>query len=193
MKPANRSHLGKFLVDLRLARGHQNIKAYVQEFKLPISSTYYRDLELGKKQVSAETAKILCDALNADESNFYHCLLQDIIPAKAVSMLTAKSITEQDDIEEYDVLAEQTLDKNLVLTEAQKSFDLPVHPDGLHEGCTLSLYSVGAIDRHNMRSVHKKITQLWQELDESEGKQDEETDPFFCLVVLSARPEYSPS
>ncbi len=185
------SHLGKFLLDLRLSRGHQNIKAYVQEYALPISSTYYRDLELGKKQVSTDTAKVLCDALQAEESKFYRCFLQDIIPAKALSMLTASSITEQDNIEKSAVLADQILDKQELLAEAQKSFDLPVHPDGLHEGCTLSLYSVGGIDRQNLRSVHDRITQLWQELDDSETAEDDE-EPFFCMVVLSARPEYSP-
>lgn len=185
------SHLGKFLLNLRLSRGHENIKAYVQEYKLPISSTYYRDLELGKKQVSTDTAKVLCDALHADESNFYRSLLQDIIPAKALSMLTAVSITEQGAMEKSE--PPQNIDKAQLLAEAQKSFDLPVHPDGLHEGCTLSLYSVGGIDRQNLRSVHERITQLWQELDESETDKDEDGDPFFCLVLLSARPEYSVS
>lgn len=184
------SSLGKFLLNLRLSRGHENIKAYVQEYNLPISSTYYRDLELGKKQVSTETAKILCDALRADESDFYRSLLQDIIPAKALSMLTAVSITEQDTIEKSNA---QNVDQAQVLAEAQRSFDLPVHADGLHEGCTLSLYSVGGIDRQNLRSVQERIGQLWQELDESESDDNEKGDPFFCLVVLSARPEYSVS
>ncbi len=187
------THLGKFLLDLRLARGHQNIKAYVQEYALPISSTYYRDLELGKKQVSTETAKTLCDALQADESRFYHCLLQDVIPARALSMLTASSITEQDNIDKSAILTDQIFDKQKLLAEAQKSFELPVHPDGLHEGCTLSLYSVGGIDRQNLRSVHERITQLWQELDDTDEADGKNEDPFFCMVVLSARPEYSPS
>lgn len=192
MKHAVSSHLGKFLLDLRLSRGHHNIKAYVQEYKVPISSTYYRDLELGKKQVSTETAKILCDALQAEENNFYNSMLRDIIPAKALSMLTSASITEQDEFEKSDLDVDTNMDKAQLLTEAQKSFDLPVHSDGLHEGCTLSFYSVGGIDRQNLRCVRDRITQLWQELDESDAHEDE-GDPFFCMVVLSARPEYSPS
>jgi|GEM_PF-4822143 len=192
MKQVSTTNLGKFLLDLRLSRGHQNIKAYVHEFALPISNTYYRDLELGKKQVSAETAKVLCDALRADESQFYHCLLRDVIPAKALSMLTAASITEQDRIEKSSVASTQDIDKQLILAEAKKSFELPVHADGLHEGCTLSLYTVGGIDRQNLRSVHDRITQLWQELEEGDADK-EEGEPFFCMVTLSPRPEYSPS
>lgn len=192
MKQTSATNLGKFLLNLRLSRGHDNIKAYVHEYALPISSTYYRDLELGKKQVSTETAKTLCDALLADETKFFHCWLKDIIPAKALSMLTAASITEQDHIENASIESNQLIDKQQILAEAQKAFELPVHTDGLHEGCTLSLYSMGGIDRHNLRSVHERITQLWQELDESESNNNE-GNPFFCMVVLSARPEYSPS
>lgn len=185
------SHLGKFLLDLRLSRGHQNIKAYVQEFAIPISSTYYRDLELGKKQVSTETAKVLCDALQANETEFYRCLLKDIIPEQALNVLTAVSIAEQEPIQKSPDIANQPFDKQQLLLEAERSFALPIHPDGLHEGCTLSLYSLGAIDRQNLRTVHERFTQLWQELEDSEANENEEGDPFFCLVVLSARPEYS--
>lgn len=79
MKPTT-NYLGEFLQALREQRGFANIREYVRHYKLRVGYVYYTEIEAGKKYLALETAKQLCESLDADFLLFYSNLLKDILP-----------------------------------------------------------------------------------------------------------------
>jgi hypothetical protein len=77
---SNATKLGQFLRSVRLARAYSNINEYMRRYVLPISDVYYREIESGKRKISIDSAKELCEALQIDYADFYYHLLQDILP-----------------------------------------------------------------------------------------------------------------
>lgn len=81
MKP-DTNHLGQYLRALREERGFSNIREYVQHYNLPVGYVYYTEIESGKKYLALETARQLCQALDADSLSFHSQLLKDILPTE---------------------------------------------------------------------------------------------------------------
>jgi hypothetical protein len=94
-----KNSLGKFLAQIRILNGFENISEYLRKYPLPISDAYYRDLEFGKKYLSLEKAEEICSNLNLPAGYgrndiFYH-LLKDILPDSVASdILKPKFVDE---------------------------------------------------------------------------------------------------
>lgn len=87
------TNLGTYLRKLRLARGFDSVSDYLRRYPMPITDTYYRDLENGRKAVSIETSEQICTALEADMHSFYYYYLKDFIPDSIVKTLAEPSKT----------------------------------------------------------------------------------------------------
>lgn len=74
------SYFGKYLSELRLSRGYTNTNEYLRRYPVQMSNVHYRHLESGNRKISIETAKDLCEALQADAKIFYFNLLKDSLP-----------------------------------------------------------------------------------------------------------------
>ncbi len=89
---------GQFLRQLRKARGYTNVNEYLRKYPLPVSHVHYRHLEAGKRKISVESAKEICQALDADYKTFYYHLLKDWLPANITDMfaniVAAQPVTE---------------------------------------------------------------------------------------------------
>lgn len=90
------SNLGSYLRQLRLARGFDSVSDYLRRYPMPITDTYYRDLENRRKTVSIETSEQICSALEADIHSFYYYYLKDFLPENIVATLSppAKALSE---------------------------------------------------------------------------------------------------
>ncbi len=90
------TNLGSYLRKLRLARGFDSVSDYLRRYPMPITDTYYRDLENGRKTVSIETSEQICTALEADMHSFYYYYLKDFLPESIVDTLSppAKTLSE---------------------------------------------------------------------------------------------------
>lgn len=77
----NYKYFGNFLYSERISKGYDSIKDYLLEHpELPISESYYRDLETGRKIIRLETGEKLLFSLKLDKKPFYYNLLRDILP-----------------------------------------------------------------------------------------------------------------
>ena len=83
----DKTKLGKYLYSMRINRKEENIKEYVLKYKLPISESYYRDVESGRKMLRLDTAKVLCDSLDLEEEIFFYYFLMDSLPEKVFCKL----------------------------------------------------------------------------------------------------------
>ncbi len=87
------TNLGSYLRKLRLARGFDSVSDYLRRYPMPITDTYYRDLENGRKTVSIETSEQICTALEADLHSFYYYYLKDFLPDSITNTLSPPSKT----------------------------------------------------------------------------------------------------
>lgn len=86
-----RTNLGGYLYSERIRRKQENISAYISDYHLNISESYYRDLETGRKIARIETAKELCQALELDTTEFFFHLLKDVLPESVFETLIKPS------------------------------------------------------------------------------------------------------
>lgn len=93
------TNLGTYLRTLRLARGFDSVSDYLRRYPVPITDTYYRDLENGRKTVSIETSEQICTALEADSHSFYYYYLKDFLPENILKTLSppTKALSELSD------------------------------------------------------------------------------------------------
>ncbi len=106
-------HLAQYFYSLRIQRGYETVAEYLRFYSLPISEAYYRALESGTKtgrEVGIETALRLCDALDADEEQFFLHLLRDLLPVelferlvRPIPLRSFKSVAEHQADLEHDV------------------------------------------------------------------------------------------
>lgn len=97
----NSTKFGNYLVSLRIQRNYKSISLYLNDYKLPISEGYYRELETGKSLPSLDMAAALYKSLQADSGTFYNFLLQDLLPSHIVAMLAPISGDEPEDSVSY--------------------------------------------------------------------------------------------
>jgi hypothetical protein len=77
----SKTNLGLYLYSVRVRRGYEGITDYLKKYtKLPISETYYRDIESGRKKIKIETAEKLCNSLKLDQQEFYYHFIKDVLP-----------------------------------------------------------------------------------------------------------------
>jgi hypothetical protein len=81
LKKMSTTNLGQFLYSTRVKRGYDSISEYLRNYTdMPISDSYYRDLETGRKIVRLDTAETLCQSLKINKKDFFYHLLLDILP-----------------------------------------------------------------------------------------------------------------
>jgi|GEM_PF-3461632 len=90
------TNFGNYLRRLRLSRGFDNVSEYLQKYRVPITASYYRDIENGRKTLGLETAEVVCRGLEADSHEFFFALLTDLIPGRVMSTLNAPKVQEGD-------------------------------------------------------------------------------------------------
>jgi transcriptional regulator with XRE-family HTH domain len=84
----NPNSFGTYLRQLRESRGYSNINEYVRRYNMLISHVHYRHLETGQRKLSIESAKGLCEALEADRMAFYYHFLHDLLPDEVVEFFS---------------------------------------------------------------------------------------------------------
>lgn len=66
------TNLSKYLTSERIRRGYISVSDYLREYdRIPISESYYRDLEAGRKVIRIDHAEPLCEALQLNKQHFY--------------------------------------------------------------------------------------------------------------------------
>lgn len=79
---------------MRLSRGFSNINEYLRRYPLAMSNVHYRHLESGNRKISIDSAKELCEALQADARAFYCNLLRDYLPEEFMDFFVTLSSLE---------------------------------------------------------------------------------------------------
>jgi hypothetical protein len=87
-----RTDLGNYLRLLRLERGFDNVSDYIRAYAPPISSSYYRDIENGRRLLSLDSATQVCRSLEADTHTFFYNLLCDALPVEAREFIISPSV-----------------------------------------------------------------------------------------------------
>ena len=91
----SKTGLGNYLRLLRLERGFDNVSDYIRTYTPPISSSYYRDLENGRRLLSLDSAIQVCQSLEADTHAFFYNLLRDLLPSEAREIIVSPLPTSQ--------------------------------------------------------------------------------------------------
>ncbi len=116
MSKSKPTHLGQFLRTLREQRGYESIQEYARQYQLPVSYVYYTEIESGKKKISLESSKQLCEALGADIVSFYYHVLKDILPAHVqddfLSLVPLHRVTDPEDLAKKSRQIAQAYQKN---------------------------------------------------------------------------------
>lgn len=171
-----------------MSRGYTNVNEYLRKYQLPISYVYYRDIEIGKRKIGLESAKMLCEALKVDYRVFYSHLLKDLLPEQVMDcFLNLIPQTDNGSSESPD----QSKDLQYVLSETKQSikrlnesFDEERLDPSLHHGVT-------ALTEASHNKVLNRITDLLAEISQAqEGEAPKGAKPYFYSVILAARPEY---
>lgn len=87
----NNNHFGRYLSELRHSRGYTNTNEYLRKYPLAMSSVHYRHLESGNRKISIDSARELCQALQADAKVFYCNLLRDCLPEEFMDFFATLS------------------------------------------------------------------------------------------------------
>lgn len=78
----SKTNLGRFLYSERIRRGYESTSEYLKNYaNIPISESYYRDIESGRKTIKVDKAETLCKALKLDKREFYYHILSNILPS----------------------------------------------------------------------------------------------------------------
>lgn len=93
---ASTTALGNFLFQLRRSRGYSSVNEYLRKYYLPISHVHYRHLEAGSRKISIESAKVLCDGLQACPKEFYYHFLKDWLPSELMDCFVSLSGGQHD-------------------------------------------------------------------------------------------------
>ncbi len=171
-----------------MSRGYTNVNEYLRKYQLPISYVYYRDIEIGKRKIGLESAKVLCEALHVDYRVFYTHLLKDLLPAEVIDNFV--HLIPQDGISSG-AAVDQSKDLQYLLSETKKSikqlnesFDQDSSDPSLHHGVT-------ALTEASHQKVLNRLADLLAEISASqEGVPTKGAKPYFYSLILAARPEY---
>ncbi len=180
------TNLGNFLRETRLSRGYTNVNEYLRKYQLPISYVYYRDIEIGKRKIGLESAKVLCAALHVDYRVFYTHLLKDLLP-KDVMDSFVHLIPQNNGTHE---VADQTKELKNMLVETKQSakqlndsFDEDLVDPSLHQG-------VASLTPSAREKVLNRISDLISELTAGQDSPSKGAKPYFYSLTLAARPDY---
>lgn len=110
------THLGQFLRTIREQRGYESIQEYARKYHLPVSYVYYTEIESGKKSISLDSSKPLCEALEVDLVSFYYYVLKDILPDDVqddfLSLVPFRTVTVPEDLTKKTAQITQAYQKN---------------------------------------------------------------------------------
>lgn len=182
------THLGNYLRETRLSRGYTNVNEYLRKYQLPISYVYYRDIEIGKRKIGLESAKVLCEALKVDYRVFYSHLLKDLLPDEVMDYFV-HLIPQADN--ESSKGGNQPKELQYVLSETKQSikqlnesFNEERLDPSLHHG-------VAALTVTSHNKVLNRIADLLAEISQTQdGETLKGAKPYFYSVILASRPEY---
>lgn len=87
----NNNYFGNYLSELRRSRGYSNTNEYLRKYPIPMSNVHYRHLESGNRKIGTESARELCEALEADAKVFYCNLLKDSLPSEFMDFFVSLS------------------------------------------------------------------------------------------------------
>lgn len=185
--PHSGTHLGNYLRETRLSRGYTNVNEYLRKYQLPISYVYYRDIEIGKRKIGLESAKVLCEALQVDYRIFYSHLLKDMLPPDVMDTFVHLIPQDNGNQESHDqskelkYLLSQTKES---IKQLNESFDEKRIDPSLHHGVVVLKPSV-------RQKVLNRLADLLAEIgiaeEDGAGKG---AKPFFYSLILAARPKY---
>ncbi|MBX9769794.1 MAG: hypothetical protein K2X29_00395 [Candidatus Obscuribacterales bacterium] len=182
------THLGNYLRETRLSRGYTNVNEYLRKYQLPISYVYYRDIEIGKRKIGLESARVLCEALHVDYRVFYSHLLKDLLPAEVMDSFIHQIPQAGTDSDKTQV---QTGDHKNILSETKKSIK-QLNESLDEELADPSLFhGVTALTESSRQKVLNRVADLLAEISAAqEGDPPKGAKPYFYSLILAARPEY---
>lgn len=161
------THLGQFLRNLREQRGYDSIQEYARQYQLPVSYVYYTEIESGKKKISLETSKELCEALDVDLISFYYHVLKDILPKDIqddfLTLVPLHKVTDPDELSERADRVQDAYQKNQLSRLSSATSSMPEeadvffskHPD-LHS-LVAAIYCVSCTTDVEIAKVAKQI------------------------------------
>lgn len=133
MNKPTQTHLGQFLRNLREQRGYDSIQEYARQYQLPVSYVYYTEIESGKKKISLETSKELCDALDVDLISFYYHVLKDVLPVDIqndfLSLVPLHKITDPSELNDKANRIQQAYQKNQLSKLSSATSSMPKKGD----------------------------------------------------------------
>ncbi|MBX9879392.1 MAG: helix-turn-helix transcriptional regulator [Candidatus Obscuribacterales bacterium] len=161
------THLGQFLRNLREQRGYDSIQEYARQYQLPVSYVYYTEIESGKKKISLETSKELCEALDVDLISFYYHVLKDVLPQDIqddfLSLVPLHKVTDPDELAAKANQIQQAYQNNQLSRLSSATSSMPEagdtffskHPE-LHS-LVASIYCVSCTTDVELEKVAKQI------------------------------------
>jgi len=117
------TNIGQYLYATRIRRDYESISDYLKNYAdIPISESYYRDIESGRKLIRLDTAEMLCQALKLEKTEFFFQLLRDLLPTdvadsllKPIPNTAFQSPSEEFERQEQDItLLRKAYEKRLV-------------------------------------------------------------------------------
>ncbi|MDR2720053.1 MAG: hypothetical protein LBC03_04545 [Nitrososphaerota archaeon] len=82
------TNIGQHLYAARIRREYESISYYRKNYAdIPISKSYYRDIDSGRKPIMLGTAEMLCQVLKLEKTEFFFQLLRDLLPPDAADSL----------------------------------------------------------------------------------------------------------
>ena len=171
-----------------MSRGYNNVNEYLRKYQLPISYVYYRDIEIGKRKIGLESARVLCEALQVDYRVFYSHLLKDLLPPDVMDYFVhlipqsdCNTFESDSQAKELKVLLSET---KQTIKQLDESFDEDLVDPSLNHGVT-------ALTESSRQKVLNRMSDLLAELSQvQEGNTPKGAKPYFYSVMLAARPDY---
>lgn len=180
------TNLGNYLRETRLSRGYTNVNEYLRKYQLPISYVYYRDIEIGKRKIGLESARVLCAALHVDYRVFYTHLLKDLLPKDVMDSfvhLIPQNDGTTDAPEQSKELKNMLVETRLSAKQLNDSFDQFLVDPSLHQGVT-------GLTPSEREKVLNRISDLISELTAGQDSASKGAKPYFYSLTLAARPQY---
>lgn len=167
MSKSKSTHLGQFLRTIREQRGYESIQEYARQYQLPVSYVYYTEIESGKKSISLESSKQLCEALEVDSIAFYYHVLKDILPENLqddfLSLVPLHKVTDPQDLTKKSTQIKQAYQKNQLSRLSSATSAMPEegdlffakHPE-LH-ALVASIYCVSCTSDVELQKVAEQL------------------------------------
>lgn len=150
---AHKTFFGTFLSELRVSRGFANINEYLRHYPVPISSVHYRHLESGNRKVSVDSAKELCETLQADSKVFYYNLLRDWLPEEFMAHFDSLSKSREHMQEAYQKAILQASDSQILYPSTEACDYLNDHFELIP--LLWFVYSMQVVNLEQIRQVAK--------------------------------------